>query len=167
MSSYGVTSTSPLTDIPDDPEVIFTDFLVAQWNDVIAGVPLAEIDFGYEPDVNSTKRYIIKLEELNEDTFSPDLPDKYTQEEFYLNCHIWERDSSIHKTTSGMTRWKLRRYVQRVIKQNCRDGISVGGMRFIKHMYLIGAGNIPEQQMVDWHHTVILFKMVTWVVTTI
>lgn len=167
MSTYGVTGTSPLADLPDDPEVIFTDFLKANWDDVISGVPLAEIDFGFEPDAGNTQRYIIKVEELNEDAFSPDLVDKYTQTEFYMNCHVWERAGDIFQTTAGMTRWKLRRFIKRLIKQNCRNGISISGNRYIKHLYYIGGGNTPEPERRDWHHAIVVFKMVTWIVTTV
>ncbi|WP_411753301.1 hypothetical protein [Serratia sp. (in: enterobacteria)] len=163
--SYGVSgSGSLLPDIPDDPEVLFTNFLMAIWDDTVSGVPKAEINFGYEPDINTTERYVIKIEEIDNEDFSPDLADRYTQDEFYMNCHIWERDASIHSTTAGMARWKMRRYIKRVIKQNCRTGIVVGGNRYIKHLYLIGGGNVPEPEQTDWHHTVIVFKMVTWLV---
>ena len=168
MSTYGVSgSGSLLPDLPDDPEVIFTDFLKANWNDVTAGVALADIDFGFEPEAGNTQRYIIKVEEANEDAFCPDLPDKYTQTEFYMNCHVWERDTTVFQTTAGMARWKMRAFIKRLIKQNNRNGISISGNRYIKHLYYLGGGNVPEPERTDWHHAVVSFKMVTWIVTTI
>ena len=167
MSTYGVTGTSPLSDLPDDPEVIFTDFLKANWNDTIAGVALADIDFGFQPEGGNTQRYIITVEENTEDAFNPDLVDKYTQTEFYLNVNIWERDAEVFQTTAGMARWKMRAFIKRLIKQNCRNGISISGNRYIKHLYYLGGGNVPEPERQDWHHAVITLKMVTWIVTTI
>lgn len=165
--SYGVSgSGSLLPDLPDDPEVILTDFLKANWNDGISGVPLAEIDWGFEPDAGNTMQYIIKVEENNEDAFSPDLVDKYTQTEFYMNIHVWHRDGAIFQTTPNMARWKMRRFIKRLIKQNCRDGISISGNRYIKHLYYLGGGNTPEPERKDWHHSIIVCKMVTWIVST-
>lgn len=167
MSTYGISGTSPLQDLPDDPEVIFETFLKTNWNDSQAGVNLADIDFGFEPDAGNTKQYIIKIEEVDNEDYAPDLVDKYTQNEYYMNCHIWERDMTVFQTTAGMKKWKMRAHVKRLIKQNCRDGISVGGTRFIKHLYLLGGGNAPEPERTDWHHTIVTFKMVTWTVTTV
>jgi hypothetical protein len=165
MSTYGIASTGgPSPDLADDPEVLFTNFLTANWSDLISGVAEAEIAFGYEPDIRlpPNKRYIIKIEEAFTRHVGIDFPDKITQYDMIMDCHIWERDAKRIKTTSGTARFKIRRYIERFIKENPNGMHSVG----IKHLYLVDAKNVPEPERVDWHHAVVTFRMLTFKVNT-
>jgi hypothetical protein len=169
MSTYGVTSTSPLEDLPDDPELLFQQFLQDNWNDLTAGINKVDIDFGYEPDQIQRKKYIVKVEENFTDHKAPDLGDRYDEESIILDVKIWEKKVKVYKNTqmSGSGRYKIRKYIKRLIKQNCRDGITIGGKRFIKHFYLITSRNTPEPERQDWHSAVVTFSMKTWIVSTV
>lgn len=162
MSTYGISGTSPLTDLSDDPEVLFTEFLKTNWNDTIAGVEIDKIDVGYEPDMGTKKRYIIKIEEAFTKHTGIDFPDKITQYDMIMDCHIWERDVKRYKTTAGSVRWKIRNYIERFIKTNINGMHNIG----IKHLYLVDAKNIPEPEREDWHHAVVTFRMLTFKVNT-
>ena len=154
----------PLPDLTDDPEVLFTNFLIANWSDIVAGVEIAKIAIGYEPDerLPPNKRYIIKIEEsfTRHDEFG--FPDKFVDYNAVMDCHIWERDAKRVKTTANTGRFKIRKYIERFIKTNCTGMKSVG----IKHLYLVDAKNIPEPEREDWHHAVVTFRMQTWKVNT-
>jgi hypothetical protein len=169
MSTYGVTgSGSLLPDIDKDPEVIFTNFLIAQWDDIISGVKKENIDFGYEPQAGSTKPFVIKIEENFTDIEGLDLIDKYSRFDFVLDCNIWHLDSK-KKTTIGYDgfidyRFLMRRYVERLIKQNNRTGVP---SERIKHLNLVFARNVSEPEHQDWHRAIVTFRMETFKVTTI
>lgn len=164
MSTYGIAGPGgPLADLSDDPEVLFTEYLKANWSDIVAGINLADIDVGYEPDMGTKKRYIIKIEEAFTKMSGMDFPDKYTQYDIFMDCHIWERDVKRYKTTANSARYKIRRYIERFIKQNINGMYSLG----IKHLYLVDAKNIPEPEREDWHHAVVTFRMLTFKVSTV
>lgn len=158
MSTYGISGTSPLQDLSDDPEVLFTNKLKTLWDDSVAGVAKNNIDFGYEPDQNSTKGFIIKIEENFTDIAGIDLADRYNQFDIYMDAHIWERDTTTHITgKSGRNLYKMKRYVERFIIQNCNSL-----QPEIKHVYLLTSRNVREPERQDWHHAVVTFRMVTW-----
>lgn len=162
---FGIATTGgPAPDITDDPEVLFTNFLTANWNNIIAGINISEIAIGYEPDmgVPSGIRYIVKIEEsfTRHDEFG--FPDKYTDYSFIMDCHIWERDAKRYKTTPNTARYKIRRYIEEFIKTKRAGMKNVG----IKNLYLVDAKNIPEPEREDWHHAVVTFRMQTFKVDT-
>lgn len=169
MSTYGISgSGSLLPDIDKDPEVIFTNFLISVWDDTVSGVKKANIGFGYEPELGSTKPFIIKVEENFTDIEGMDLIDKYSRYDFVLDCNIWHMDSK-KKNNLGYFgfvdyRFLMRRYVERLIKQNNRTGIP---SERIKHLYLIFARNVAEPERQDWHRAIVTFRMQTFKVTTI
>ena len=160
MSTYGVSSTSPLSDLDDDPEVLFQNFLIAQWNNTTAGINKTDINFGYEPDQNTTKSLVIKVEESFTDLNTIDLGDRYTQYDAVLDVKIWERNSKWYKTTPNTRRFALRKYITRFIKTHSRTGDSGK----LKHFYLLGSRNIGESERTDWHLTIVTFRAQTWVV---
>lgn len=165
MSTYGIAGPGgPLADLTDDPEVLFTEYLRTNWNDTIAGIPLAQIALGYEPDmgVPSGIRYIVKIEEAFTKHIGLDFPDRITQHDMIMDCHIWERDAQRYKTTAGTARFKIRRYIERFIKEHINGMYSLG----IKHIYPVDAKNIPEPEREDWHHAVVTFRMLTFKVNT-
>ena len=162
---YGIMGTGgPLPDLDDDPEVLFTDFLTANWNNTIAGVDIATIAIGYEPDqrLPPGKRYIIKVEEAFTRHEEFGFPDKFVDFNAIMDVHIWERDAKRVKTTANTTRFKIRRYIEEFIKTNKSGMRNVG----IKNLYLVDAKNIPEPERQDWHHAVVTFRMQTFRVDT-
>ena len=173
MSTYGISGTGgPLPDLDDDPEVLAQEFFISVWNDLTAGIDAADIDFGYEPgDTGSTKRYTVKFEENFTDIAHPDMPDKYSQYDIVMDCRITEKTGTIYKTSQhaaasgrGGGRFKLRKYVERVIHQNNRTGMPA---QRIKHLYLVGSRNTPEPERTDFHSAVVTFIMRLWKVSTI
>jgi hypothetical protein len=164
---YGISgSGSLLPDLDYDPEVIFTNFLISVWDDTVSGVKKENIGFGYEPGEDSTKAFIIKVEENFTDIEGMDLVDKYSKYDFVMDCNIWMHDSK-KKTTLGYTgfvdyRFLMRRYIERLIKQNCRTGVP---SERIKHFYLIFARNVAEPERQDWHRALITFRMETFKVS--
>lgn len=169
MSTYGISgSGSLLDDIDKDPEVIFTNFLIDNWDDIIAGVKKENIGFGYEPEVGSTKPFLIKVEENFTDIEGLDLIDKYSRFDFVLDCNIWHLDSK-KKNNLGYDgfidyRFLMRRYVERLIKQNCRTGVP---SERIKHLYPIFARNVAEPDRQDWHRAIVTLRMQTFKVSLI
>lgn len=140
------------------------------WNDLTAGVEKAKIDFGYEPDqAGQRKKYVLKVEENFTDHDAPDLADRYDVNDIILDVKIWEKGVKVYKNTqmANSGRYKIRKYVKRFIKQNCRTGITIGGQRFIKHFYLITDRNTPEPERQDWHSAVVTFRMWTIICTTV
>jgi hypothetical protein len=165
---YGVMGSGSLLPDIDDPEVIFTRFLISVWNDIVSGVKKANIGFGYEPGEDTTTPFVIKIEENFNDIDGMDLNDRVSKFDFVMDCNIWMHDSQ-KKTTLGYTgfvdyRNLMRNYIERLIKQNNRTGIP---SERIKHLYLIFAGNIAEPERQDWHRAKITFRMVTFKATTI
>lgn len=168
---YGISGLGTGTLLPDidkDPEVIFTNFLINVWDDLVSGVKKENIGFGYEPNEDSTTPFIIKVEENFTDIEGLDLVDKYSRFDFVLDCNIWHHDSQ-KKTTLGYTgfidyRFLMRRYIEQLIKQNCRTGVP---SERIKHLYLIFARNVPEPERQDWHRATVTLRMQTFKVTTI
>lgn len=159
MSDYVLSGGGP--DITSDPEVVFTNYLIANWNDVLAGVKKENIDFGYEPGTG-TKPFIIKIEENFTDMVSIDITDRYDEYTNVMDAKIWMMDSK-YKTTLGYDgfidyRYRMRSYLERFIKMN-RNAISSTG---IKELHLAGARNIPEPERQDWHYAVVTFTMVRW-----
>jgi len=169
MSTYGVTGAgSLLPDLDYDPEVIFTNFLINNWDDTVSGVKKVNIGFGYEPGEDTTTPFIIKVEENFTDIDGIDLTDRISKFDYVMDCNIWHHDSQ-KKTTLGYTgfvdyRWLMRRYIMRLIKQNNRVGIP---SERIKHLYPIFEGNISEPERQDWHRAKITFRMITFKATTI
>jgi hypothetical protein len=164
---YGISGAgSLLPDLSNDPEVIFTNFLINIWDDLVSGVKKANIGFGYEPNEDTTTPFIIKAEENFTNIEGLDLIDKYSRFSFMMDCHIWMHDSQ-KKTTLGYSgfvdyRFLMRRYIERLIKQNCRTGVP---SERIKHFYLVIARNVPEPERMDWHHAIVTFRMETFKVT--
>lgn len=156
MVDYIVTTVGG--DLPDDPEILFQEFLKTNWDDGIAGILKANIDFGYEPDANSISPYIVKIEENFTDVTGIDITDRYDEHSMVMDCKIWERDSTRYRTTANTGRYKLRRYIEKFIKINRNNMTS----EKIKHLYLLGSRNIPEPQRVDWHYCIVTFRMVTY-----
>src|ERR1044071_5923105 len=170
-SNYGITSTNPLSDLDDDPEVLAQEFFKSIWDDTLCGIAQADIDFGYEQDNNNRKKYSVKFEENFTDIAHPDLPDKYSQYDIVMDCNISEYTGRIYKTEHhaaasgrGGGRYKLRKYVERVINQNNRSGMPT---QKIKHLYLVGSRNVPEPERVDIHSAVVTFIMRLWKVTLV
>ena len=165
-SDYGVTSTFPLSDIDDDPEILATQFFMNIWDDTKCGIAKADIDFGYEPDQNTRKKYSVKFEELITDVTHPDFPDMYSRNEIFMDCKITEKSGKLYKTLqhAGHGRYKIRRYVERVVNQNNRGGMP---SQKIKHLYLVGGRNLPEPERVDYHSAVVTFIMQVFKVSTV
>lgn len=158
MSSYRITSTA--SDLSDEPEVLFTNFLKTGWNDIASGVNQVNIDWGYEPG-DGQNPFIIKIEENFTDVTGIDITDRYDQHDFIMDCHIWMHDSK-KKTTLGYSGFvnylfRMRKYVESFIKIN-RNGMQPE----IKHLYLIGGRNVREPERTDWHHAVVTFRMCTF-----
>jgi hypothetical protein len=166
MSTYGVTSTFPLADLDEDPEILATQFFMSVWNDVTCGIAQADIDFGYEPDINNRKKYTVKFEENFTDISHPDLPDKYSIHDILMDAKISEYSGKKYKTLQhvGGGRYKIRKYIERVVSQNNRTGMP---SQKIKHLYLVGARNIPEPERMDIHSAIVTFFMRVFKVTTV
>jgi len=163
MSTYGIWNGIDLQDLSDDPEIIFQNFLQSNWSNTISGINVDTVGFGYEPDLQSTKGLLVKIEESFTDINELNLGGSYDQYDFVMNVHVWERDSKRYKTMANTRRYKVRKYIERFIKINKRGGIPA---ERIKHLYLLGSQNIREPERTDWHHAVITFGMVTWKVDT-
>src|SRR5215510_11472679 len=121
-STYGITGTFPLADLADDPEILFQNFLINNWSNTIAEINIDEVGFGYEPDINSVKATLIKIEENFTDINELNLGGSYDQFDGVYDVNIWERDSKWYKTKPLTRRYKLRRYIERFIKTNKRTG---------------------------------------------
>lgn len=165
-SDYGITSTVPLSDLDDDPEILATQFFMAIWDDTKCGIAKNDIDFGYEPEEQSRKKYTVKFEEVVTDILSPDIIEKLSSYEIMMDCKISERTGRLYKTLQhiGHGRYKIRKYVERVIKQNNRTGMP---SQKIKHLYLVGGRNTPEPERSDIHSATVTFIMQTFKVTTV
>src|SRR5580765_212095 len=163
MSTYGVSSSVPLSDLDDDPEILFHNFLIANWNDMIAGIAAADINFGYEPDQNSTKPLLVKVEENFTDHTEINLGGSYDQNDIIMDVHIWERDSSWYTTKPGTNRFKIRKYIERFIMQHRQNGDN----NKLKHFMLMGSQNVREPERTDWHHSIVTFRIQLWKVSTI
>lgn len=166
MSTYGVTSTVPLSDLDNDFEVLAQEFFMSIWNDTHAGIAQADIDFGYEPNDGTRKKYSVKFEEVITDISHPDLVEKYSRYDCVMDCKISERTGKIYKTSqhAGGGRGKIRRYVERVVNQNNRSGMPT---QKIKHLDLLGSRNTPEPERSDIHSATVTFGMNVFKVTTI
>jgi hypothetical protein len=159
MSTYGIAGSNPLVDFTDDPEYLIQKFLKDNWSNLTSGIDVINIDFGYEPDANSTKGFIIKVEENFTDQYGLDLADRYTQFDMIYDIHIWERDTARYMTDRpGRKLYMLRKYIERFFIVNC-NGMSSQG---VKHMYLAGARNVREPERQDWHHAIVTIRTVTW-----
>ena len=168
MSTYGVTSTNPLEDNTEEYEVIAQNFFISVWNDLTCGIAASEIDFGYEPNQEGRKRYTVKFEENFTDMNTPDLAGKYDAIDVIMDAKITERGGKMYKTSqfAGSGRGMIRRYIERVVKQNSRTGITTPGQR-IKHLYNLGARNVPEPERQDLHSAIVTFRMQLFKVTTV
>lgn len=166
MSTYGVTSTSPLSDLDDDPEVLAQQFFQSIWNDVTCGIAQSAIAFGYEPDDGTRKQYIVKFEENFSDITHPDLPEMYSCYDILMDAKISEKSGKIYKTEQhiGRGRYKIRKYIERVVSQNNRNGMP---SQKIKHLTLVGSRNIPEPERTDIHSALVTFFMRVYKVTTV
>ncbi|HJX79133.1 hypothetical protein [Glutamicibacter sp.] len=166
MSTYGVTSTVPLSDLDEDPEVLAETFFKTVWNDVTCGIAQADIDFGYEPNNATRKQYTVKFEENFTDITHPDIIDKYSCYDILMDAKISEKSGKIYKTGqhAGRGRYKIRKYIERVVSQNNRTGMPT---QKIKHLYLVGSRNVPEPERTDIHSALVTFFMRVYKVTTI
>lgn len=165
-SDYGVTSTVPLSDLVNDFEVLAQEFFMSIWDDVKCGIAQTAIDFGYEPEDASRKKYTVKFEEVITDITHPDFIEKYSRYDCVMDCKISERTGKIYKTSqhAGAGRFKIRRYVERVVNQNNRSGMPT---QKIKHLDLLSSRNTPEPERTDIHSAVVTFGMNVFKVTTV
>jgi hypothetical protein len=154
MSSYGVIGTSPLGDLSKTPEKLLVDFLKANYDQSITGIPITAIK--WEQWGISQGDYAVYAQSTGDFDISSEISNSFFDTDHFTELHLFARSLHDDYDRSAIKQlFLLESWIKKVLRQNM-TGLADKGLAA---MYYRDTRDLPaEDDAQDIHRKVITIQ---------